>query len=86
MKNKKMLFILIPGTLIVWGLIIYKIVANMNPDDNVVVARQSTTISKNEELVDSFSINPSYRDPFLGKVQNQVVTSDEQIIHKIPKA
>ena len=68
MKNKKMLYILIPGTLIVWGLIIFKIINNMHPDADPVL-RQNIAITQQDETVsDTFSINPIYRDPFLGKM------------------
>lgn len=84
MKNKKVLFILIPATLTVWGIIIYKIVANMHPDDNIVFSKPLSIVNNGEVTVDSFSINPTYRDPFLGKVQNQPVVLEQQPIHKTP--
>src|SRR3954466_12525292 len=69
MKNKKMLYILIPGALIVWGLIIAKIVGNMHSDESRVVSQGSAMTTTEEALSDTFSIHPIYRDPFLGKVQ-----------------
>ncbi|HET6227837.1 MAG TPA: hypothetical protein VFF27_16250 [Bacteroidia bacterium] len=78
MKNKKMLLVLIAGTLIVWGLIIYKIIAGIHSDDDSIVLQHAETVIKEETLPDTFSIDPTYRDPFLGKIQNREVVYDEQ--------
>lgn len=83
MKNKKMLYILIPGTLIVWGMIIYKIVMNVNSGDNPVVSKGVAMVANDEALSDTFSINPTYRDPFLGKVQHVSISNDEGVKSKV---
>jgi hypothetical protein len=67
MKNKKMLYLLIPGTLIVWGLIIFKIINNMHSDENPVSQHTLVETAVTENVSDTFSIHPTYRDPFLGK-------------------
>lgn len=69
MKNKKLLIILIPATLLLWGMIIYKIfsVASGGDDIGQVQGTVSVVNNDNNALTDTFSINPTYRDPFLGK-------------------
>jgi hypothetical protein len=67
MKNKKMLYILIPGTLIVWGLIILRIVNNMHSTTDTATKQNVILVPSEEIVIDTFSINPTYRDPFLGK-------------------
>jgi len=89
MKNKKLLYILIPGTLIVWGIIIYKIFGNINTENNVPIQHTEFNMKQdNLTINDTFSINPDYRDPFLGKTHkkpddNQAVKT---IVPKIIKA
>jgi hypothetical protein len=67
MKNKKMLYILIPATLVVWGLIIYRIIGGMGPSDAPVFQQAAVPVAIAEAEKDTFSIHPTYRDPFLGK-------------------
>lgn len=79
MKNKKLLYVLIPGTLLVWGLIIYKVVGGMGGDDNNSFQKiEMPKVSSNEILYDTFSINPNYRDPFSGKQVKKVIISSGQ--------
>jgi hypothetical protein len=68
MKNKKMLYLLIPATLIVWSLIIYKIISNLRPEEASVSQHRAISTPAIESTSDTFSIHPSYRDPFLGKI------------------
>lgn len=70
-----MLYILIPGTLIVWGLIIYKIINNMNPETDTTIRKNVVTASSGEVVNDTFSIHPTYRDPFLGRSIQKTVPS-----------
>jgi hypothetical protein len=67
MKNKKLLYILIPGTLVVWGVIVYKILAGVGDNDrNTVQKLVISEIPKKQIMDDTFSIHPTYRDPFSG--------------------
>jgi hypothetical protein len=69
MKNKKLLYLLIPLTVLIWGNIIYKIVATVNSGNEAQI--QSIHQIENsaiENMNDTFLINPNYRDPFLGKM------------------
>lgn len=69
MKNKKLLILLIPATLLIWGMIIYKIFSVVSGGDNVGQVQRTVSVVNNDTniLTDTFSINPTYRDPFLGK-------------------
>ncbi len=68
MKNKKNIYILAPAVVLVWGLLIYKIVAGLNP--SVDTTPTSETIvefkPKSFKQAESFTIAADYRDPFLG--------------------
>lgn len=69
MKNKKVLYLLIPASVLIWGNIVYKIYTSMYGEDAGAIVFESPKIvnSIEEELNDTFSIDPNYRDPFLGK-------------------
>jgi len=85
MKNKKLLYILIPCTLLLWGMIIYKIFSVTTGDDT-----DSFKSAKfipgiiNKTVSDTFSIYPSYRDPFLGTVNKKTgLTNHTNVPKKI---
>lgn len=68
MKNKKLLYILIPCTLVLWGIIVYKIV-RVTSGNNDFESSVSVTIDKESDTKfgkDTFSIKANYRDPFFG--------------------
>lgn len=68
MKNKKLLYVLIPAVIFIWGAIIYKIVIGLSGSDgNSFQEIKMNEIKSNEVSNDTFSINPTYRDPFSGK-------------------
>lgn len=68
MKNKKLLYILIPIVLLVWGVIIYRIFNVVNGSGSNEVRKSSFVENTvNENLIDTFSIHPNYRDPFISK-------------------
>jgi type II secretory pathway component PulC len=67
MKNKKLLYILIPGTLLIWGMIIYKIFNTVHAEENTVAQHAELITTDDEIKSDTFSIHPVYRDPFLRK-------------------
>ncbi len=68
-KNKKLLYILIPATIIVWGLIMYKIfnVVNNGSTAPQAMAATSSFGDKDQLVADTFAMYANYRDPFLGK-------------------
>jgi hypothetical protein len=69
MKNKKLVYLFIPLALLIWGNIIYKIVAPANSgNENQFQSVQQIENSTADDMNDTFLINPDYRDPFLGKM------------------
>ncbi len=75
MKNKKLLYVLIPGTLLVWGMILHKVFTTMDGGDAGQFQNTQFVASVSTEIVnDTFSINPDYRDPFSEKVVKKIVT------------
>lgn len=88
MKNKKLLYILIPLVLLVWGVILYKIFNVVNVSDSNEVLKSIVIVSpSNENLIDTFSIHPNYRDPFLSKRAKKIIISENKatIIAATPK-
>jgi hypothetical protein len=85
MKNKKLLYILIPIVLLVWGVIIYRIFNVVNGSGSNEV-RKSAFVENtvNENLIDTFSIHPNYRDPFISK-RAKKTTSENKIISTVTK-
>jgi hypothetical protein len=81
MKNKKLLYILLPATFVLWGAIIYKIIGTFYGDDDpsVITNNQLIAVVNNSNLNDTFSIHPTYRDPFFGKMMK--INSGEN--HKV---
>ena len=72
MKNKKNIYILLPVVILVWGLLIYKIVAATKPNattQELVATAQFNPLQL--EATESFTINANYRDPFLGIVKKK---------------
>jgi hypothetical protein len=67
--KKKVIYILLPIVLMVWGTIIYRIFNTVNQKNTNVtntIAIANTDFSND---LDTFSINPFYNDPFLRKKQ-----------------
>jgi hypothetical protein len=71
MKNKKLMYILLPLAIIIWGLIIYKIISNYTGDDDTgIVSNNNKTNALPVNIADTFSLILNYPDPFLkGEVQ-----------------
>lgn len=85
MKNKKLLYILIPVVLLVWGVIIYRIFNVVNGSgSNEVRISSFVENTINENLIDTFSIHPNYRDPFISK-RAKKTTSENKITSTITK-
>lgn len=74
LKSKKALYVLLPLTLVIWGLIAYKIYTGLKGDDeeiaenNVVVP--AVLLNKG---IDTFSLFNNYRDPFLSDIKRTVI-------------
>lgn len=80
MKNKKLLYVLIPLVLLVWGLIIYRIFNVVNgADSNEMHKTAFIGNTDNENSIDTFSIHPNYRDPFISKGVKKIILSDNEV-------
>lgn len=66
MKNKKLLYILVPLSLIIWGLIFYRIFTGLKNTDIPDTTRPAFKARQETPLKDSFTLVANYRDPFLG--------------------
>lgn len=85
MKNKKLLYILIPVVLLVWGVIIYRIFNVVNSSGSNEVRKSSFVENTvNETLIDTFSIHPNYRDPFISK-RAKKTTFENKVVSTITK-
>lgn len=79
MKNKKLLYILIPLVLLVWGAIIYRIFNVVKVSDSNEVQRSTFYGNEsNQNQIDTFSIQPNYRDPFLGGRAKKSILSENK--------
>ncbi|HEX8514831.1 MAG TPA: hypothetical protein VF868_01440 [Bacteroidia bacterium] len=81
MKNKKLLFILIPVAILVWGNIAWKIFMAMNGEDTVEQKIHPPIVPATgiAAFNDTFSISLDYRDPFLAKpVRKPAVSGNHQ--------
>lgn len=68
MKNKKLLYILLPLTILIWGIIVYKIINSLNGSTHSLEKKVTNRLfeeKKQEQIPDSFQLLPAYRDPFL---------------------
>lgn len=90
MKNKKLIYILIPLVVALWGTIIYRIFHTVNNKntDSAINKNIFTSTMQNQTVPDTFSIHPVYSDPFLrhknhntnhSKIQTQGSTNVEKV-------
>jgi hypothetical protein len=66
MKNKKLLYILIPAVGLIWGLVIYTILTSVRGSNELSEAGIIIPdISGTDTLMHSYELLANYRDPFL---------------------
>ena len=66
MKNKQLSYILIPLVLVIWGLIVYKIINQVNHGkDKSMGTLPFTKAVRSSSVSDTLSLVLYYRDPFL---------------------
>jgi len=81
MKNKKLIYILFPAVIIVWGLVIFRIINYTGKSDDYIIPAKSVMHEFNQKaLVDSFTIMANYPDPFKRSVSP--ATESKQIDDK----
>lgn len=68
---------LLVAVLVIWGLIGYKIISAMNPEQPEIQQKMSLVSFKPNTTteLDTFSIQPVYRDPFLGTLAQKHTTT-----------
>lgn len=74
MKNKKLVYILLPLTLVIWGGIIYQFF-NFRSEEPAPVIRQMKTDASNLNQMEEESLLLNYRDPFLSTPARSVSVS-----------
>src|SRR5690349_14975588 len=66
MNQKPVKYLLIGGVALVWGLIIYRVVTGLSPDDNLpALNAPNTAATSYVPLSDSFTLIADYSDPFI---------------------
>lgn len=92
MKNKKLIYVLLPAVLVIWGIIFYRIFNAAGGDDNISSFNDpGIREAQVSSYTDTFSIVADYRDPFMGKlaVENRpktVVTVQPRITEPKPQS
>ena len=71
MKSKKSIYILLPIVLLIWGLVIYQFFSFSNEQIPETTTIDFSSKSLNLKKRDSFSIEVTNRDPFLGKLTSE---------------
>ena len=75
MKNKKLLYILVPSFILVWGLVVLRIINFFGPEEGTVLRNNKSFVTKNDTVIKTdFKLIASYADPFL-KDNKQLHTS-----------
>jgi hypothetical protein len=66
MKNKKLLYLLVPLVLCIWGIIGYRIFSSMNDADDAIAPDYTQWKDNSSEsfATDTFSLLLNYRNPF----------------------
>lgn len=78
MKNKKLVYILLPLTIIVWGLVIFRIINMTNKEDVFVISEKPASNQLFDTIInDNFTIQANYRDPF---VRNVVKPENKEVV------
>ena len=69
MKNKKNIYILLPIVLLVWGSVLYQVFSLTHKEEGIPTEKNSYTIKPLQiKTRQTFTIDITYRDPFLGKM------------------
>ena len=78
MKNKKLLYILIPSVIILWGVIIYKVLSRTAYEDTIMSGTRSGNSFATAAADTFFTIKADYPDPFLKKYVPQSTASNTE--------
>lgn len=68
MKNKKLIYILIPLTVIIWGVIVYRIISQIRRNPEPVYNKTDMIDGfQSKQPSDTFTLKLDYTDPFLDR-------------------
>jgi len=85
-KNRKLIYILLPLTLFIWGMIVYKIVFDTNTQEENTSFVQNANRKKTAAVPpDTFELLLNYPDPFLKDERRKVTTPSNSPISAPPK-
>ena len=82
MKNKKYIYLLIPLTIVIWGLIIYKIVSYKG--DGYESFKKEIKNNNTQDIIisdDTFSLFLNYPDPFLKQKELPIKSNTKRQDH-----
>jgi hypothetical protein len=66
MKNRKILYVLLPLAILLWGIIIYRIIIHLRNSNSVFISNSEDIVINNEVIIeDTFLIHADYKDPFI---------------------
>lgn len=85
MKGKKSIYILISIVLLIWGLVLYQFFSFSNEPIPDAIPEDFSSKPLNLKKRDSFSIEVTNRDPFLGKLASEKKTIAISTIATQPK-
>ncbi len=67
MKNKKLMYVLLPAVVVVWGLILFRLMDALNePETDGIPPAPAATKQATFAMPGPVVLHPDYRDPFLG--------------------
>lgn len=79
MKNKKITYLLLIVSIVLWGFIGWKVYSTFNfTQPEIPIAKKETLIIEK----DSISLLLNYRDPFLGKYNSSIIVKDTILANK----
>jgi len=88
MKNKKMLYVLVPAVILIWGAVVFSIFSHIHNPDTSFEHYSSPAYSKVSESDSSkYQLIANYRDPFNAGMKNssEDEISEQEKLNKIQK-
>ncbi|OFY66100.1 MAG: hypothetical protein A3H98_11905 [Bacteroidetes bacterium RIFCSPLOWO2_02_FULL_36_8] len=86
-KNKKLLYYLIPLSVLIWGMIFYKIFSYVNPEKSTSAKNTPASISflkQTDNILSDYQLIGVARDPFLDKATEKL-SNNEPIMLPVVK-
>jgi hypothetical protein len=80
MKNKKLIYVLFPLVILIWGFIFYRILSHSGNDQFEQVTKKTINVRSSTNKEDTISLSVNYRDPFLGSELAITYSKSENVI------